>query len=147
MRNQLVTLSFCACCVWLLLLPYQSGCAGLKSDCVVNGKTWKVGQQFPAGDGCNSCTCEKSGSVSCTEKACVSNQCGGENKGTCAAKEYCEYTSGLCGTTKETGVCKVRPTACDANVDPVCGCDGKTYSNACVAASRGISVKAKGNCP
>jgi hypothetical protein len=29
----------------------------------------------------------------------------------------------------------------------VCGCDDKTYSNACVAASAGVSVQATGACP
>jgi hypothetical protein len=28
----------------------------------------------------------------------------------------------------------------------VCGCDGKTHSNACMAASVGVSVKYKGPC-
>lgn len=37
--------------------------------CNYEGKTYKVGNSFPASDGCNSCSCEN-GNVICTEMAC-----------------------------------------------------------------------------
>lgn len=52
-----------------------------------------------------------------------------------------------CGADGATGSYRITPEACHANYDPVCGCDGETYGNACVANTGGMSVKSEGECP
>ncbi len=46
----------------------------------------------------------------------------------------------------ETGSCKIMPEVCLTDWDPVCGCNGLTYSNDCSAAAAGMSVDYEGEC-
>mmetsp|Transcript_40415 Transcript_40415/g.87477 ORF Transcript_40415/g.87477 Transcript_40415/m.87477 type:complete len:108 (+) Transcript_40415:24-347(+) len=67
--------------------------------------------------------------------------CGGPSKVLCGAGQYCNAKS-----CDAPGTCAKRPEMCPMNFEPHCGCDGKTYSNKCAAASAGATVARKGPC-
>ena len=48
-----------------------------------------------------------------------------------------------CGTV---GTCQTRPQICNSLFSPNCGCDGVTYSNACMAEAAGVRVASRGPC-
>ena len=54
---------------------------------------------------------------------------------------YCDHPR-----CDELGGCRLLPGGCSGELEPVCGCDGASYSNSCWAADARVSVAAEGEC-
>ncbi len=61
-------------------------------------------------------------------------------------KENCDDPVGQCRGRPPTPPLPPNICGCGWFVDPVCGCDGVTYDNACVAAAYGVNVRHPGPC-
>jgi len=72
--------------------------------------------------------------------------CGGIAGISCGPGEFCKFPPGTCDIVDNAGVCMVIPQGCPDNVDPVCGCDGVTYNNACEADAAQESLAHTGAC-
>jgi hypothetical protein len=107
-----------------------SVCCALTGHCFNPAEPWRC-EQKPDGGGLFTCI---------TDGECNPNSGAG---GGGASQRYCAGTG--CGTP---GDCKAmpRPADCVGVVEYVCGCDGKTYVNACQAAAGGTRVASVGAC-
>lgn len=103
-----------------------------------NGSCWCDNQCATYGDCCTDKIdiCDSPAVVSCTK----SSECG--------LTEYCAVEGdNSCDTSTVQGTCKEEPTQCTTEIAPICGCDGKTYTNICMAQNAGVNVKEQGACP
>ncbi len=119
-----------------------SGCVehgkGGGAVCVFMGEPHAVGEQFPAGDGCNTCSCQADDVVTCSELACPVGD-GGVGDGTmaaCAPSGGCNdgpFCNGICcgiGERCDNGVCTCGGNpACTG--DDVCASGGPVGGPTC----------------
>ncbi|MDX1503220.1 MAG: Kazal-type serine protease inhibitor domain-containing protein [Thermoanaerobaculia bacterium] len=74
--------------------------------------------------------------------------CGGIQGILCPDPEsqVCDLPPGICLGADLQGVCVDRPEVCPEVFDPVCGCDGQTYSNDCFRLMAGVQKDHDGEC-
>jgi hypothetical protein len=81
------------------------------------------------------------------DAAPIGGLCGGIAGVACPTGQYCAMPAGQCEVADNQGRCELKPEVCTQDYQPVCGCDGQTYSNACGAAAAGVNISASGECP
>lgn len=64
-----------------------------------------------------------------------------------SADDYCAMPVGTCQVADMAGTCTTKPEIILAIFQPVCGCNGSTFSNDSAAAAAGINVLSLGSCP
>lgn len=73
----------------------------------------------------------------------------GECSDTCKVNDDCEagnYCAKPVGDCEGEGICAKMLMVCPEIYAPVCGCDGETYANDCVASAAGVNVDYEGEC-
>jgi len=76
----------------------------------------------------------------------VGESCGGFiGNVLCGKGEFCQHAAGQCQTFLP-GACAAIPRLCPRYVRPVCGCNGKTYTNDCWRMKAGVSKAHDGRC-
>ena len=95
------------------------------NPCLRTGVTYVPGPYTPAG---------------------VGETCSGAQEIQCLVPAFCQFPVGSCGQGSAQGTCTNRTQVCTNEFNPVCGCNGTTYGNACQAAGAGVSVASAGPC-
>ena len=77
----------------------------------------------------------------------MGDPCGGIMGLTCSEGKYCDFES-KCGYADMQGTCRPMPTECEEEcTTKVCGCDGLTYCNPCLAHFAGVDDTTCGDMP
>ncbi|MBM4343460.1 MAG: hypothetical protein FJ100_08795 [Deltaproteobacteria bacterium] len=118
------------CVAWQAVCP-----PAYKPVCGCNDKTFA-----------NDCVRVMAGVAKKAEGACAPEPtpCTVLGPTTCAPGEICITPTGQCNGT---GKCTKKPDTCLALEAPVCGCNNKTYANACLALAANQNIASNGACP
>ena len=105
------------------------------------------GAKAPANQTPSSSTPADQGSATPPSTEPTGAVCGTRGAAPCPENMFCNFEPGAdCGETDKPGHCAARTEMCAEIYKPVCGCDGKTYSNSCTAAAAAVGVRAEGAC-
>jgi hypothetical protein len=122
----------CGICV-----PPGGGCsAEVCTDAGVDGGAFDAAGFDAAGLDAGGVTSDSGTGDAGTPMTCRSNT-------DCTAAAFCRLPAGMCAGT---GTCEVRPRVCTEDCPGVCGCDGTTYCNECIAGSAGESIRSEEAC-
>ena len=123
-----------------------------------------IGECTPISDGCddilqpvcgcdgitypNDCSAYTAGVNIDHEGECAGEgkECGGALRIECDEGEFCKLEPGSCEEADAIGECIFSGDVCPDNLEPVCGCDGETYSNDCFAYVAGVNIDHDGEC-
>ncbi|HEX5064186.1 MAG TPA: hypothetical protein VFV99_32655 [Kofleriaceae bacterium] len=138
---------------WLVLFGLLAACDWFGDDggsgavCSYNGHDYSIGDVFPSGDGCNSCSCTASG-VACTARACA------DDGGVDADPAFCGATGGCPSGPACGAICCAMGEHCDNGMCkcgslPACGSGDSCEAPGPIGGDRcgSICCGSSGPCP